>query len=172
MDSSIQTLQQNQSSSEDRVSAGITADGDGGDRDHDETIEKKKAPFPSLGTVMLIMVTSWALFCASGQPFLTFASKVMLLLLTILFLWSKSARALNRPLPPIPKMNISEETINQAAIIIGAFCNKILSGFETIALGKDSRLFYIVALSLWLTSIFGNYTHFINFSCIKSLFST
>lgn len=48
-----------------------------------------------------------------------------------------------RPLPPVPKMNISQETIDQLATGVCPFLNKVLVGFENISLGKDSRLFCI-----------------------------
>ncbi|XP_020113606.1 reticulon-like protein B12 [Ananas comosus] len=111
--------------------------------------------------ILLGALAAWMLFYVSGYTFLSFASKVLLLLLTVLFIWAKAAAVLNRPPPPIPKMNLSKEAISEAAVFVGSYLNKLLSMFEDIALGKDPKLFYRVAFCLWLTSIIGGLTDLI-----------
>jgi hypothetical protein len=58
-------------------------------------------------------------------------------------------------------MKISDESMSEAAEIVGSFINKVLKDFENIALGKDSSLFYKVAFVLLLTSIVGRLTDLI-----------
>jgi hypothetical protein len=41
-------------------------------------------------------VSGWLLFGSGGYTFLSLASNILLLLLTVLFLWAKAARLLNR----------------------------------------------------------------------------
>ncbi|XP_072985750.1 reticulon-like protein B12 isoform X2 [Typha latifolia] len=72
----------------------------------------------------------------------------------------EAAQILNRPPPPIPQMHISEEVIREVAAFMHPGINMMLSIFHDIALGKDSKLFYGVAIYLWLISIVGSLTDF------------
>uniref|UniRef100_A0A0E0GZM2 Reticulon-like protein n=1 Tax=Oryza nivara TaxID=4536 RepID=A0A0E0GZM2_ORYNI len=105
-------------------------------------------------------VSGWLLFGSGGYTFLSLASNVLLLLLTVLFLWAKAARLLNRPEPPIPEMRISQQVVNEVAALLHSGMNTVFSVFHDIALGKDSVLFYQVFLSLWIISIIGSLTDF------------
>lgn len=58
-------------------------------------------------------------------------------------------------------MKISDESMSEAAEMVGSFINKVLKDFENIALGKDNSLFYKVAFVLLLTSIVGRLTDLI-----------
>lgn len=49
--------------------------------------------------VLAATVSAWLLFGSGGYALLSLASNVLLLLLTVLFLWAKAARLLNRCLP-------------------------------------------------------------------------
>ncbi|EES03891.1 hypothetical protein BDA96_03G386500 [Sorghum bicolor] len=114
------------------------------------------------GGMLAAVVASWALFyCVPGNTLLSFVSQVLMILLTVLFVWAKAAQLLNRAPPPIPLMKISDESMSEAAEIVGSFMNKVLKDFENIALGKDSSLFYKVAFVLLLTSIVGRLTDLI-----------
>ncbi|XP_066312940.1 reticulon-like protein B12 [Miscanthus floridulus] len=114
------------------------------------------------GGMLAAVVASWALFyCVPGYTLLSFVSQVLMILLTVLFVWAKAAQLLNRAAPPIPLMKISDESMSGAAEIVGSFMNKVLKDFENIALGKDSSLFYKVAFVLLLTSIVGRLTDLI-----------
>ncbi|KAF8717024.1 hypothetical protein HU200_026134 [Digitaria exilis] len=114
------------------------------------------------GGLLATVVASWALFyCVPGYTLLSFVSQVLMILLTVLFVWAKAAQLLNRAPPPVPLMKISDKTTSEAAEIVGNFVNKVLQDFGNIALGKDSSLFYKVALVLLLTSIVGRLTDLI-----------
>jgi hypothetical protein len=67
-------------------------------------------------------------------------------------------------------MKISDESMSEAAEIVGSFMNKVLKDFENIALGKDSSLFYKVAFVLLLTSIVGRLTDLITLVYTSKLF--
>lgn len=58
-------------------------------------------------------------------------------------------------------MNISQEMIHQWETVVCEFLNKVLLGFENVALGKDTKLFCIVAISLWLISFVDSFTNFV-----------
>ncbi|GJM92547.1 hypothetical protein PR202_ga09025 [Eleusine coracana subsp. coracana] len=113
--------------------------------------------------LLAAVVASWTLFyCVPGYTLLSFVSQMLMILLTVLFVWAKAAQLLNRAPPPVPLMKISEESMSKAAEIVGNFMNKMLQDFENIALGKDSSLFYKVALVLLLTSLVGRLTDLVN----------
>ncbi|KAI7739293.1 hypothetical protein M8C21_026628, partial [Ambrosia artemisiifolia] len=111
-------------------------------------------------TILIITLASWMMFEKSDYTLLSYVSNVLLLLLTILFLWAKSAQILNRPTPPIPHLQLSEETVSEVATIIRDRTNMLLSVSYDIALGKDPKMFLKVAAYLVLISVIGSLTDF------------
>lgn len=111
--------------------------------------------------IVLGMLAAWLIFERSGYTLLSFVSRVLLLLISILFTWAKAAAILNRPPPPIPEIHLAEEVMNEAAVLVRAHVNMVLLAFHDIALGKDSKLFYRVAISLWLISTIGSLSDFL-----------
>lgn len=118
--------------------------------------------------ILLVTLASWVVFEKSGYTILSLVSNVLLLLLVILFLWAKSAALLNRPAPPVPKLHLSEEVANDIAVFIRTHVNSFLSATEDVALGKDTKLFFKVALCLLLISLVGALTDIITlgYACI------
>ncbi|KAG1337773.1 putative Reticulon-like protein B16 [Cocos nucifera] len=57
-------------------------------------------------------------------------------------------------------MHLSKEVMNEAAVLVHSHVNVALLAFHDVALGKDSKLFYRVAISLWLISVIGSLTDF------------
>lgn len=111
--------------------------------------------------ILLVTLAAWVVFERSGYTLLSLVSSVLLLLIAILFLWAKSAAILNRPAPPLPELHLSEEMVNEVAALIRTHVNDLLSVSQDIALGKNSRLFFRVALCLWLISFVGGLTDFL-----------
>lgn len=111
--------------------------------------------------ILLVTLAAWVVFERSGYTLLSLVSSVLLLLIAILFLWAKSAAILNRPAPPLPELHLSEEMVNEVAALIRTHLNDLLSVSQDIALGKNSRLFFRVALCLWLISFVGGLTDFL-----------
>lgn len=66
----------------------------------------------------------------------------------------------NRPTPPIPYLQLSEETTNEAAALIREQINTVLSVSHDIALGKDPKMFVKVAAYLFIISTIGSLTDF------------
>ncbi|WCJ28415.1 Reticulon family protein [Euphorbia peplus] len=108
--------------------------------------------------ILTVAIASWVVFQRSGYTLLSLVSSVLLLLLAILFFWAKSAAILNRPAPPLPQLHLSEETVNEIAVLIRNQVNTFLSVSQDIALGKDPKLFVEVAGYLLLLSIIGGLT--------------
>ena len=108
-------------------------------------------------------VSSWLLFYGGlvrGYTLLSLASNVLLLLLTVLFLWAKAARLLNRPQPPVPELRVPQQAVDEAAALLRSALDAALDAFRDIALGRDSLLFYRAFLCLWSVSIVGSLTDF------------
>ncbi|KAL3536479.1 hypothetical protein ACH5RR_004940 [Cinchona calisaya] len=112
--------------------------------------------------ILVVTLAAWVVFEKSGYTLISLVSSVFLLLLTIIFLWAKSAAILNRPAPPLPHLHVSEEMINDAATTISNHINKLLSISEDIALAKDSRMFVKVAGCLLLITVIGGFTDFLS----------
>ncbi|KAF2321034.1 hypothetical protein GH714_033032 [Hevea brasiliensis] len=99
------------------------------------------------------------------------AANVLLLLVAILFFWAKSASLLNRPLPPLPDLEISEETIVKAAGVLQVYANHALSIAREIVIGRNLKLFLQVAFGLWLASYIGSLCNFLTLVYIGVLLS-
>ncbi|GMH16291.1 hypothetical protein Nepgr_018132 [Nepenthes gracilis] len=107
--------------------------------------------------LVLFSATSlWFLFERAGYNLLSFTANVFLLLVVILFLWAKSASLLNRPLPPIRDLEISEETVQKAADEIRVWVNRVLSIAREIAIGGNLRVLLQVIIILWMISYVGS----------------
>ncbi|OAY41432.1 reticulon-like protein B12 isoform X1 [Manihot esculenta] len=111
--------------------------------------------------ILLVALASLVVFERWGYTLLSLVSSVLLLLLTILFLWAKSAAILNRPSPPLPELHLSEETVNEVAAFVRTRLNAFLSVSQDIALGKDTNSFFKVAGYLLLISILGGLADFL-----------
>ncbi|XP_057983202.1 reticulon-like protein B12 [Malania oleifera] len=111
--------------------------------------------------ILLVTLAAWVVFERSGYTLLSLISRVLLLLVVILFLWAKSAAILNRPAPPLPDLYLPEEIVNEVAAFIRNRTNAFLSVSQDIALGKDSKMFCKVAACLWLISFVGGLTDFL-----------
>ncbi|KAK7287487.1 hypothetical protein RIF29_00767 [Crotalaria pallida] len=118
--------------------------------------------------ILLVTLASWIIFERSGYTLLSLVSNVLLLLIVILFVWSKSAAILNRPAPPIPQLHLSEEIVNEVAVFIRTRVNDLFCVSQDVALGKDSKLFLKVAAYLSLISIVGSLADFVTlaYSCL------
>ncbi|CAH2053303.1 unnamed protein product [Thlaspi arvense] len=97
----------------------------------------------------------WFLFERAGYNLLSFVSNVLLLLVAILFLWAKSATVLNRPLPPVPNMEIPEEFAIKAADDLRVWINHVLSIASDITIARNPIRLLQVSFVLWAISYVG-----------------
>ncbi|KAH0934415.1 hypothetical protein HID58_011532, partial [Brassica napus] len=109
------------------------------------------------GAVILLVSSTgfWFLFERAGYNLLSFVSNVLLLLVAILFLWAKSASLLNRPLPPVPNMEIPEEFAIKAADEIRVLINHVLSIASDITIARNPIRLLQVSFVLWAISYVG-----------------
>ncbi|CAG7902747.1 reticulon-like protein B12 [Brassica rapa] len=110
--------------------------------------------------IVTVTISSWMVFESFAYTILTLLSSVLLLLLSILFLWSKSASILNRPSPPLPEFQISEEMAEVASKLLRFHVNKLLQVTYDVAMGRDTELFIKVAVYLFLISLVGSLMDF------------
>lgn len=121
---------------------------------------------------LLVCSTSlWFLFEHAGYNILTFIANVLLLLVVILFFWAKSASLLNRPLPPLPDLEVSEESVLKAADVMQVWINNILLIARDIAIDGNLKLFVQIASSLWVVSYLGSFFNFLTLLYIGTLLS-
>ncbi|KAL2489216.1 Reticulon-like protein B11 [Forsythia ovata] len=125
------------------------------------------------GSVSLLVGSTalWFLFERAGYNLLSFISNVLLLLVAILFFWAKSASLLNRPLPPLPNLEVSEEIVIKAADKMRVWVNFALSIARDISIGGNLRLFIQVALGSWIVSCIGSFFNFLTLLYIGILLS-
>ncbi|XP_061368905.1 reticulon-like protein B11 [Gastrolobium bilobum] len=124
------------------------------------------------GVAVLVSATTfWYLFERAGYNFLSFVANVVLLLVVILFLWAKAANLLNRPLPPLPDLEISEETIARVADLLQIWINRALSIAHDIAIKRNLLLCLQVSGALWVISYIGSLFNFLTLIYIGVLLS-
>jgi len=121
--------------------------------------------------VLVAATAAWYLFERSGYTFLSLISTILLLLVAILFIWANAASLLQRPLPPLPELELSEEIVNKVAASMRVRINDVLAVAHDIALGKDIKLFAKAVVFLWLFSIFGGWFIFLTLVYIGLLIS-
>ncbi|XP_042455789.1 reticulon-like protein B12 [Zingiber officinale] len=107
--------------------------------------------------ILLGALSSWLLFDVSGYTVVSLVSNVLLLLFSILFVWTKAARIVNRPPPSIPEIHLTGEMAHEAAAFVGLYVNVILSTFNDIVKKRDTKVFFRVALYLWLISLISGF---------------
>ncbi|XP_052194170.1 reticulon-like protein B11 [Diospyros lotus] len=109
------------------------------------------------GAVVLVASTVlWFFFEVAGYSILSFVANVLFLVVCILFFWGKSASLLNRPLPPLPDLEVSEESILRAADVTRLWINQGLLVARDITVDQNLKLFLQVAFGLWLISYVGS----------------
>ncbi|OVA02058.1 Reticulon [Macleaya cordata] len=115
-------------------------------------------------TSAILLVSSsiiWFFFEPAGYNLLLFITNALLLLVVILFFWAKSADLLNRPLPPLPNLEISDDSVGKLAREMQFWINCVLEVAREIILGGNAKLLIEVTISLWLVSYIGGLFNFI-----------
>ncbi|PKA51995.1 Reticulon-like protein B12 [Apostasia shenzhenica] len=119
--------------------------------------------------ILLGALAVWVVFELLKYTLVSLVSRVLLLLVSILFVWARAAGILNRPPPSIPEIHITEEATKGVADFLRTHVNTVLSVSRDIALGRDPKLFYQVAASLWLISFISSWTDFVTLVCTSKL---
>ncbi|KAI3431123.1 Reticulon-like protein [Psidium guajava] len=124
------------------------------------------------GVTFLVGATAlWFIFERAGYNVLSFVANVLLLLVAILFLWAKSASLLNRALPPLPDLKISEQAVLKIANVMREWVNYTSSIAYDLTVGRNLKLFLQVALGLGLISYVGSLFNFVTLVYIGVILS-
>ncbi|OEL32736.1 Reticulon-like protein B10 [Dichanthelium oligosanthes] len=113
----------------------------------------------------------WFVFERAGYSFPSVLSNALLLLVAILFFWAKSASLLNRPLPPLPNLEVSEVVVEKAADRALVWINRVLAVAHDIAIKRDRKVFIQVILILWVVSYVGMLFNFLTLIYIGVMLS-
>ncbi|CAL5014254.1 unnamed protein product [Urochloa decumbens] len=103
----------------------------------------------------------WFVFERAGYSLPSVLSNALLLLVAILFFWAKSASLLNRPLPPLPNLEVSDVVVEKAADRALVWINRVLAVGHDIAIKRDRKVFMQVILVLWVVSYIGMLFNFL-----------
>ncbi|XP_026425424.1 reticulon-like protein B16 isoform X4 [Papaver somniferum] len=96
---------------------------------------------------------------------------VFLILIVYQFLRANYAAFVNKQVPPLPELELSEELVNSAAASFRVKINHMLLMAHDITLGKDFRLFFKVVACLWLLSVIGGLFSFFTLAYIGTIVS-
>ncbi|XP_010547982.1 PREDICTED: reticulon-like protein B10 isoform X1 [Tarenaya hassleriana] len=125
------------------------------------------------GAVLLLGSATlfWFLFEKAGYNFLSFVANVQLLFVVILFLWAKSASLLNRPMPPLPSLEISEASALKVSDALQVWLNRALSVAHDIAVGRNVKSLFQVSFVLWMVSLLGYFFNFLTLLYLGAILS-
>eukprot|EP00249_Psilotum_nudum_P013567 c24401_g1_i1 orf=319-1044(-) len=115
--------------------------------------------------------TMWILFAWIECHLVSLAALAALATLIFLFAWSNYAAILNRPPPPVPNVEVSDEAILDMVKLLRTQINRALSMLHNVAVGKDVKLFVKVALGLWLLSVLGGWFNFVTLLYLGVIFA-
>jgi hypothetical protein len=122
----------------------------------------KKSALGALASATAI----WVLFELLNYRLLTLVSYCFMFTLGALFIVSKLMSWINKTLPRIPEVHISEEKARHAAFALRNDINRVLSLLRDVALGRDLKKFLMVIAGLWVLSVVGSWFDFLALSYI------
>ncbi|KAJ7552020.1 hypothetical protein O6H91_06G038700 [Diphasiastrum complanatum] len=130
----------------------------GGGKSADVLLWREK---PTSAGLLAGATAAWFLFQVAGYTVISVLSNALLFTTVILFVWANIASLLNRPPPPIPKLELSEELVSRLASVLREELNKTLAVAYDVAIGKDFRVFFKVVAVLWFFSKIGGWFSFL-----------
>lgn len=119
--------------------------------------------------IVVVATAAWILFEKSGLSFLSISCDVLLILIVLRFLRANYAVIRNRQLKSLPELVLSEDMVNTAAASFRAKVNYMLLMAHDITHGKDFKLFFMVAIGLWLLSVVGSLMSFYTLAYIGTI---
>ncbi|GLJ30101.1 hypothetical protein SUGI_0595330 [Cryptomeria japonica] len=114
---------------------------------------------------------TWYFLEKSEYSFISVVSSVLLFVVVLLFGWAKTASILQRPLPTLPDLTLSEEMVTRGAAKLCEQINCVLAIAHDFAAGKNKKLFAKVASILLLLSVIGGMCNFLTIVYICLIFS-
>ncbi|KAF8667924.1 hypothetical protein HU200_052552 [Digitaria exilis] len=111
----------------------------------------------------------WVLFEVLNYHLLTLISHVLIGVLAVLFLWSKSTTFIKKSPPNIPLVEIPEDLVVNVSRALRNDINRALHLFREIAMGHDLKKFLGVIVGLWILSEVGSCCDFLTLIYIAVL---
>ncbi|KAI3986957.1 hypothetical protein MKX01_039892 [Papaver californicum] len=115
-------------------------------------------------TSAILLVSSsiiWFLFEIAGYYPLPFFTNFLLILVVALFFWGKLAYFLNWPPPPLPNLEISDDSILKISSDLHVLINRVLETGDAIIVGGNVKLLLKVIVSFWIVAFIGGLFNFI-----------
>ncbi|GLT79653.1 hypothetical protein SLA2020_511340 [Shorea laevis] len=117
----------------------------------------KKISAGVLGAVTAV----WVLFELVEYHLLTLVCHILILAISVMFLWSNSRTFIKKTRPHIPEVHFPEEPFLQVASALTMEINYTFSVLHDIASGRDLKKFLLVIAGLWILSIVGSSCNFL-----------
>ncbi|XP_039062001.1 reticulon-like protein B1 [Hibiscus syriacus] len=113
------------------------------------------------GSVLGGVSAFWFLFEVLDYHLITLICHILILSLSVLFLWSNVSNFINNSPPNIPEVVISEKSLLKAASCLTTEINRAMNVVRTIATGKHLKTFLGAIAGLWFVSVLGSCFNFL-----------
>ncbi|XP_057454702.1 reticulon-like protein B5 [Lotus japonicus] len=119
--------------------------------------KNKKVSAGALGVATAV----WLFFELLEYHLLTLVCHILILSITLLFLWSNAHTLLHKAPPRIPVFHLPEEPFLEIASALRIEINHGFAALRDIGTGKDVKKFLIAIVGLWILSIVGSWCNFL-----------
>ncbi|XP_022738392.1 reticulon-like protein B1 [Durio zibethinus] len=113
------------------------------------------------GSVLGSATALWFLFEMLEYHLITLVCHILIILLSILFLWSNASNFINESPPNIPEVLLPEKCVLEVASALRIEINRALDVVRDVASGKDLKTFLGVIAGLWILSVVGSCFNFL-----------
>ncbi|KAE8662158.1 Reticulon-like protein B2 [Hibiscus syriacus] len=113
------------------------------------------------GSVLGGVTAFWFLFEVLDYHLITLICHILILSLSVLFLWSNASNFINNSPPNIPEVVISEKSLLKAGSCLTTEINRAMNVVRTIATGKHLKTFLGAITGLWFVSVLGSCFNFL-----------
>eukprot|EP00244_Chara_vulgaris_P005067 TRINITY_DN2026_c0_g1_i5.p1 TRINITY_DN2026_c0_g1~~TRINITY_DN2026_c0_g1_i5.p1 ORF type:complete len:267 (+),score=51.36 TRINITY_DN2026_c0_g1_i5:552-1352(+) len=114
------------------------------------------------GATIGILTALWILVEFCGFTMMTITCKFLMVAVGVLFVWANFAYLFKRAPPPVPKIELKEEKVQEVAANIRVIVNESLLLCRDVACGKEFKLFVRVLWILYFASMIGSWFTFIS----------
>ncbi|KAF6988053.1 hypothetical protein CFC21_005639 [Triticum aestivum] len=116
------------------------------------------------GSILGGVTVIWLLFEGIGYHLLTFLCHLLIVFLTVSFVWSNAASFINRSPPKFPEVILSETQCLVIAHVLRKEINEAFITLQSVASGKDLKTYLKSIGVLWFISIIGGCFSFLTLS--------
>ncbi|CAA0820743.1 Reticulon-like protein B5 [Striga hermonthica] len=112
-------------------------------------------------SVLGVATAIWVLFELLEYHLLTLVCHIVILAISLLFLWSNVTTFINKKPARLPEVRLPAEPFTEVASALRVELNRALVVLREIASGKDLKKFLLVVFVLWALSILGSFCNFL-----------